>query len=219
MSNISNLIRASQLDSEVVAGHQERFLIDESEFSNYHPEGQVMTDLGFDTIEIVKMAVPDFDGRSDAHIEAALGEYLETLSSEKQEEFWGALIGKAAKIAIPLVKKFVVKNGGKLVNKIIKPKAKSALQNIGKTVSTGLKNPPMTGSGKARGKVATFISMIPQIIKMLNEIPDSSEAVSQVELLESLNELSESLEYAVEQLSTQSSEHQDLFRALANMEA
>lgn len=194
-------------------------LISEGEFANYHPDGQALLDLGFDTIEVVKIALPDFEGRSDHQIETALGEYLETLSPEQQDEFWGALIGKAAKIAVPLVKKFLVKKGGKLVNKIIRPSAKPTLKNIGKTVSTNWKNPPVKASGKPRSKVAAFISLIPKIIKMLNELPDSLDNESQSELLAGLSELSENLEYFVQELSDNSSDYNDLIKALALVDA
>lgn len=195
--------------------NQSSVMPSESELVDFHPGVQPLVEIGFEATDLVRMAITKFEDSSDEHIESVLGEYLADMHPEQRQEFWAGLISKAVKLAVPFVKKLVTKQGGKLANKIIKPKAQSTFQQIGKSVSTAWKPPANLPAGQKSGRLKRIMALLPTIIKMINELPENAEALmSSPQGLEDLQELSETLEDVIGHLTGQTTERYDLLEAL-----
>lgn len=195
--------------------HESSTLISEAELVELDPRSHPLVEMGFETADIVRLAIPTLQDSSDAEIENTLREYLADIDQEQQIEFWGALIGKAVKLAAPYVKKFVAKQGGKLIRKTIKPKARATFQKIGTQLSKNWNVPPNPQGNSRGGRLKRLLALLPAIIKMINELPENAEVLnSDPESLEYLNRLSESLSFALSQITEDFSDRNDPLEAL-----
>jgi len=172
----------------------------ESDIFETYPEAQAVARLGFSLQDMARISIDEFSEYSDIEVDAAISEFLHDKTYSEQQEFWGALIKGAAKLILPAAKKL----GGRLVKKIFKGTAIKAGKDIGKLVNRSIKNRPTLSTGKKKSKFSVFVSLLPQIIQQIQNLPESiyssGESVSETELFNLLETLSDSVNHAMDQL-------------------